>query len=156
MRCVFAAFVLVVVAGVAPACSDGQPSPTLDRGVVLFGEQGGKGSLDVAVADDPDERARGLMGVTELGREDGMAFVYDAPSTGTYWMKDTLIPLSIAFVGEDGTIVTVRDMEPCTTSSCPTYSADAPFELAIEANVGWFDHHGVGPGDGVSLEVPSS
>jgi uncharacterized membrane protein (UPF0127 family) len=156
MRRVFSAFVLVVVAGVGSACSDGQPSATVDRGVVLFGEQGAKGSLDVALADDPDERARGLMGVTELGRDDGMAFVYDAPSTGSYWMKDTLIPLSIAFVGEDGRIVTVRDMEPCATASCPTYSADAPYELAIEANVGWFGRHDIRAGDPASLEVPSS
>jgi uncharacterized protein len=147
--------VLLVIAG---ACSEGESpgsgswSAFADRGMAVFGKQGSKGTLDVALADDPEERARGLMGVTALGPDEGMAFVYDAPSTGSYWMKDTLIPLSIAFVGADGRIVTVRDMEPCTMSSCPTYWADGPYQLAIEANVGWFDRHGVGPGDQVSLE----
>src|SRR5687768_1683664 len=58
--------------------------------------------LHVEIADDVEEQGRGLMGVEDLPTDQGMAFVYDEPTGGAFWMKDTLIPLSIAFVDEDG------------------------------------------------------
>jgi uncharacterized membrane protein (UPF0127 family) len=66
-------------------------------------------------------------------------------------MKDTLIPLSIAFVDAGGRVVTLRDMAPCEADPCMTYSATAPYVTAIEANAGWFDAHHVEVGDEVSL-----
>ncbi len=62
-------------------------------------------------------------------------------------MKDTLIPLSIAFVGQDGRIVTLANMAPCRTDPCPTYSSREPYTLAVEANQGWFRDHGIHEGD---------
>jgi uncharacterized membrane protein (UPF0127 family) len=114
-----------------------------------------KATLQVDIADDDAERAQGLMGVARLPDDHGMAFVWDAPTDGTFWMKDTLIPLSIAFVGEDGRIVTLRDMAPCEAEPCMTYAATAPYVTAIEANAGWFDEHHVEVGDEVSLEQPA-
>ena len=108
-------------------------SPTSAHAVVAFG---GGSSLAVRVADTPQERATGLMDVMALPEGDGMAFVYDEPSTDTYWMKDTLIPLSIAFVDAGGTIVAIRDMTPCHADPCATYGADGPFTMAVEANPG--------------------
>jgi uncharacterized membrane protein (UPF0127 family) len=67
-------------------------------------------------------------------------------------MKDTLVPLSIAFVDESGHVIDVLDMQPCETDACPSYGIDEPFVLAIEANLGWFDEHGVGAGDRAELQ----
>jgi uncharacterized membrane protein (UPF0127 family) len=112
----------------------------------------GQRTLTVQLAEDDATRARGLMGVTTLGADHGMAFVWDEPTTGSFWMKDTLIPLSIAFVDADGQIVTIREMTPCQTDPCPTNDADAPYTMAIEANAGWFDAHGIGVGELARLE----
>jgi uncharacterized membrane protein (UPF0127 family) len=57
-------------------------------------------------------------------------------------MKNTLIPLLVAFVGQDGRIIALRDMTPCEVEPCPMYGVHDPFELAIEANRGWFEEHG--------------
>jgi uncharacterized membrane protein (UPF0127 family) len=136
-----------------PACS-GSSSATPDAGSsfpptaeVVVRADAGERSLSVRVADSEAERERGLMGVGDLPADDGMAFVFDGPVTSTFWMKDTQIPLSIAFVGEDGHILTITEMTPCRTDPCPTYAADGPYTLAVEANAGWFGANGVGVGD---------
>jgi uncharacterized protein len=110
-------------------------------------------TLWVDVADDDGERRRGLMEVEHLPADQGMAFVFDEPVSGTFWMKDTLIPLSIAFVGDDGNVVGVLDMEPCEADPCPTYGIDDPYVLAIEANQGWFEDNGIGVGDRAELQT---
>ena len=105
-------------------------------------------ALRVRIADEPDERAQGLMGVTELPADEGMAFLYGSPTDATFWMKDTPIPLSIAFVDAHDRIVTIREMTPCTAGdACPTYAASEPYTLAIEAGSGWFTDHGIEVGD---------
>lgn len=113
-------------------------------GTITFG---GGASLNVRIADDDDERRRGLMGVTSLGADEGMVFEFPEPTVGSFWMKDTLIPLSIAFIDEHDRVVTVLEMEPCTEEPCPTYSPDGPYVLAVEAHAGWFGEHGVEEGD---------
>jgi uncharacterized membrane protein (UPF0127 family) len=110
-------------------------------------------TLWVDVADDDGERRRGLMEVEHLPAEEGMAFVFDEPTSGTFWMKNTLIPLSIAFVGEDGSVVGVLDMEPCEADPCPSYGIDDPYVLAIEANQGWFEDNDIGVGDRAELRT---
>jgi uncharacterized membrane protein (UPF0127 family) len=106
-------------------------------------------TVDVAATDAA--REHGLMGVTDLPPDQGMAFVWTTPTASTFWMKDTLIPLSIAFVDADDRIVTIREMTPCERDPCPTYAADAPYTTAVEANAGWFDEHGVQVGDPMRL-----
>jgi hypothetical protein len=132
----------------------GHPCPDLDGpGRVTFG--GGR-SLQVRVADEPDERAKGLMGVKELPPDEGMIFEWAEPTTGTFWMKDTLIPLSIAFVGEDNRIVSIQEMTPCIEDPCPRYEADEPYRLAVEANAGWFEANGLQVGSRLrSYERPT-
>jgi len=105
------------------------------------------------VADSDEERARGLMGRAELGSGDGMLFVYEEASTGTFWMRDTLIPLSIAFWDEDGSVHTILEMEPCEQEPCPSYAAAEPFVYALEMNAGWFDRNGVEVGDHADVEL---
>jgi uncharacterized membrane protein (UPF0127 family) len=109
--------------------------------------------LYVEIADDPSERRRGLMGVRHLPADEGMAFVFDRPVSTGFWMKDTPIPLSIAFVDEEDRVVGLREMEPCTADPCPSYGIGEPYVMAIEANAGWFDEHGVEDGDRAKLEV---
>ena len=68
-------------------------------------------------------------------------------------MKDTLVPLSIAFVNDTGRVIGVRQMQPCEADPCPTYGIDQPFVLAIEANLGWFDRAGIEVGDRAELKM---
>jgi uncharacterized membrane protein (UPF0127 family) len=142
----------------AVACSSVEGTPNVDACASLpweasFGKsaQQVRSVLQVEIADTDEERAKGLMGVTSLPENHGMAFVWDAPTDGSFWMKDTLIPLSIAFIGSDGRVVTLRDMAPCEADPCATYPATAPYVTAIEANAGWFDAHHVEVGDEVGL-----
>lgn len=103
------------------------------------------------LAEDREDRARGLMGVTDLGGLDGMAFRYDEPDRRTFWMKNTLLPLSIAFVGEDGRVVGSADMTPCRADPCPSYGPDESFVIAIEVAQGRLTELGIGPGSVVEL-----
>jgi uncharacterized membrane protein (UPF0127 family) len=112
-------------------------------------------TLEVEIADEPDERATGLMGREELAPHDGMAFVWDEPVRTSFWMKDTLIPLSIAFWDEGGEIVAILDMEPCEADPCPTYGPDVPFVGALEVARGTLAMRGVEVGDRVELELPA-
>ena len=109
--------------------------------------------LYVAVADTAQEQQKGLMGVEMLAADEGMVFVFDEPANSTFWMKDTLIPLSIAFVDESSRVIGVRDMQPCEADPCPTYGIDEPYVLAIEANLGWFDRADIEGGDHAELKV---
>ena len=88
--------------------------------------------LTVAVADTAAERRQDLMNVADLGDLDGMLFVWDEPTTGTFWMEDTPLPLDIAFFDGDGAWVDNLTMPLCTTEDCPNYSAQAPYRYAIE------------------------
>jgi uncharacterized protein len=103
------------------------------------------------LADTDAERAQGLMGVTDLGGLDGMVFRYDTAERRSFWMKNTLVALSIAFVGEDGRTVATFDMEPCTGEPCPTYGPDAPVVVAVEVLQGRLDELGLGAGSVVEL-----
>jgi uncharacterized membrane protein (UPF0127 family) len=107
--------------------------------------------LCVWLADDNDRRARGLMFVTDLGDADGMAFRYDSPRTGSFWMKNTLLPLSIAFFDLAGAYLDSFDMEPCTADPCPTYRTPSDFLIAIEAIEGGLPDLGIGPGSTLAL-----
>ena len=135
----------VACAGDPPASQE--PADASATAEVVFRATGGERSLAVRVADTDQERERGLMGVRDLPVDEGMAFVFDGPTTASFWMKDTPIPLAIAFVGEDGHILGITEMTPCRTETCPTYVPPAPSTMAVEANAGWFGANGVRVGD---------
>jgi uncharacterized membrane protein (UPF0127 family) len=92
--------------------------------------------LCVWLADQPELRRRGLMGVTDLGDGAAMAFVYPRPTTTSFWMRDTLLPLSIAFFDADGSFLDSFDMTPCTTRTCPNYPTPPQFTVALEVPQG--------------------
>jgi uncharacterized protein len=94
--------------------------------------------VDARVADDDAARAEGLMGVDPLPDGAGMLFVYPEERTGAFWMKDTLVPLDIAFIAADGTVREVLTMEPCTADPCPIYDPEVDYLAALEVPAGWF------------------
>lgn len=103
----------------------------------------------VAIADTRDLQVQGLTGVTDLGALSGMLFVFEGDTGVGFWMKDTLIPLDIAFFRADGSLLEVISMVPCPGDDCPTYRASEPYRYALEASPGAFD--GLEP---LTLEVP--
>jgi hypothetical protein len=98
----------------------------------------------VEVAQTPEERMYGLMGRKHLGRDEGMLFIFETEDYHGFWMKDTFLPLSIAFIGKDGRIVWIADMKPLTLD---THAPPKPILYALEMNKGWFSSHGVKVGD---------
>jgi uncharacterized membrane protein (UPF0127 family) len=98
------------------------------------------------LAESGDQRALGLMFVTVLGGPDGMIFRYDSPTTAAFWMKNTVMPLSIAFYDQGGAYLGSFDMAPCSADPCPTYPTPADFTDAIEVPQGMLDELGMTPG----------
>ncbi len=103
--------------------------------------------LKVEVADTDPQREQGLMYRKQLGRNDGMLFIFDEPAYQAMWMKNTLIPLSVAFLDKSGEILNILDMEPQTLD---THMSAGPATYAIETNKGWFAANKVKPGDKVT------
>lgn len=101
--------------------------------------------IDAYVADDPLERQEGLMFVTaaELKENDGMIFVFEKPEPQRFWMRNTIIPLDIAYLKPDGTIINILTMQPLEEKD---YPSAAPAQYAVELNAGWFDNHKVKAG----------
>ena len=105
----------------------------------------------VEIADEPDEQATGLMNRTALGEDRGMLFVFPSEEDRSFWMKDTLIPLSIAYMDSEGRIVDIQDMKALDDDP-PHYDSAEPARYALEVNKGFFDERGVEVGD--STELP--
>jgi hypothetical protein len=116
-------------------------------------EDGTTKELCVWLAESSDQHQRGLMEVTSLGGADGMLFRFPGDYTGSFWMKDTVLPLSIAFFAGDGAFVSATDMEPCppTAESCPLYQADGMYTDAIEVVQGDLPSIGIGSGSRLSV-----
>ena len=102
------------------------------------------GEIWVEVAQTPEEQSYGLKGRKHLGKDEGMLFIFEIEDYHAFWMKDTLLPLSIAFIGKDGRIVWITDMKPLTSDS---HVPPKPIRYALEMNKGWFSSHGVKVGD---------
>jgi uncharacterized protein len=148
---------LAAAAVVLAACagSNGAPS-AFGRGALTIHAGGGDVHVSVEIADTIETQARGLMGRNHLPDGSGMAFTYGSPTETAFWMKDTTIPLSIAFWDGSGRIVDMLDMQPCTSDPCPLYRARTSYVGAVEVSQGFFERHGVGIGDTVELSVLSS
>ncbi|WP_312998175.1 DUF192 domain-containing protein [Achromobacter animicus] len=95
------------------------------------------------VANTDATRRDGLMFRRELPGNDGMLFVFDQPDVQCFWMRNTLLPLSIAFIADDGTIVNIEDMAPQTEDP---HCAKKPVRYALEMAQGWFGKHGITAG----------
>lgn len=142
--------VLVTVLLLAVAGCTGVDAPTdaTPQGPrVEFTTERGVVTVKVEVVDTPETRQRGLMGRTSLDEDAGMLFVWQEDASSSFHMKDTLIPLSIAFIAADGTVLRILDMEPCTADPCPTYDPRTSYRRALEVNKGAFVRWGVREGD---------
>lgn len=128
------------LAGSALAQGQGQPKlPTVPLSI-------GKHALVAEVAASPETRERGLMFRYDMKDNEGMLFVFPAPERHSFWMKNTPLPLSIAFIDAKGTILNIRDMMPFTTDGHPS-QGEALY--ALEVNRGWFAQRGINAGDRV-------
>jgi uncharacterized protein len=113
--------------------------------------------LSVELAEREDQRSYGLMERASLPQDAGMIFLYgsEQPADAGFWMYRTRIPLDIAFLDEEGTILTILAMEPCPDvdpRGCRSYPPGVPYYSALEVNRGWFAQRGVGVGDRVILQ----
>ena len=104
--------------------------------------------VTLEIAETDVDRMRGLMFRESLPWDQGMLFIFPRSERSGFWMMNTLIPLSIAFILEDGTILDIQDMEPLTTTS---HAPPGPYLYALETNQGWFAANNVQPGDRLLL-----
>ena len=118
--------------------------------VVIKASGGKKVEVQVEIADSPAEQAKGLMYRKSLGEDRGMLFVYPAEQELSYWMKNTYIPLSIAYIDSEGRIVDILDMKPLDDRP-PHYVSSEPVQYALEVNQGFFEREGVKEGDHAEL-----
>jgi uncharacterized protein len=112
--------------------------------------------LQVEIARTAAQRSQGLMGRRALGARAGMVFLYTEPHRGAFWMKDTLIPLDIAFYDGRGRILRIMTMQPCRSDPCPLYDPNVAFRAALEVKAGSFLRWGVRAGDRIILRAGRS
>ena len=103
----------------------------------------GMHQIDAQVAMQPEQRQIGLMHRQEMPASEGMLFVFEQAGKQCFWMKNTLIPLTAAFVADDGTIVNLADMKPQVTDS---HCSEKPVRYVLEMNAGWFAKKGIKAG----------
>ena len=99
--------------------------------------------LQVQLAQTPEQQQIGLMFRKTMGTNEGMLFVFDEPRQQCFWMKNTLLPLSVAFIADDGSVVNLDNMKPQTLDS---HCSTKPVRFVLEMNVGWFDKRGIKAG----------
>lgn len=118
-----------------------QPAPQLHLPKVTL--TAGMHLIQAQVAATPEQQATGLMHRKDMPTSEGMLFVFERPSRQCFWMKNTLLPLTAAFIADDGTIVNLADMKPQTTDS---HCSAQPVRYVLEMNLGWFAKRGLKAG----------
>lgn len=127
---------IALLLGVSPSLSFAQAAPVIELTV-------GMHRIEAEVVNTQETRMRGLMMRTSMPAHRGMLFVFDADARHCMWMKNTLLPLSVAFLDDQGKIVNVEEMKPQTEDN---HCAAKPARFALEMNAGWFKARGIGPG----------
>jgi uncharacterized protein len=133
------------VAYAAMASAQDEPQMKLQRIKLSAGMH----QIDTQLAQTPEQRQIGLMWRKDMPQHEGMLFIFEQPSQQCFWMKNTLLPLTAAFVADDGTIVNLEDMKPQTTE--PHCSAK-PVRYVLEMNKGWFAKKGIQAGSKLAGE----
>lgn len=148
---------LVILSFLLAACSDRtsgpqpEPSPTFRKGTAIIETDSGAVMVEIEVADSPQLHQIGLMHRESLAEDAGMLFLFFQDTQGSFYMKDTLIPLSIAFFDRDGVILKILDMEPCESEPCRSYLPGVTYRGALEVNQGAFEEWGVEVGDRIRV-----
>ncbi len=140
-----AVLVLVGFVGLVSLSAQAQtgPQPKLPTTPLTIGIHVVQAELAVT----PEQQATGMMFRTSMGPNEGMLFVNDDVGVRCFWMRNTLVPLTIAFIADDGTIVNTADMEPRSEKS---HCSAQPVRFALEMNLGWFAKRGIKPGAKIS------
>lgn len=133
--------VFLWLALLAAGASHAQGTPQTDLPRIKIGA--GMHLIDAQVAHTATQRETGLMFRPQMPAAEGMLFVFEQAGTQCFWMKNTLLPLSAAFVDDDGTIVNLVDMKPLTTDS---HCSSKPVRFVLEMNQGWFAKKGIKAG----------
>jgi uncharacterized membrane protein (UPF0127 family) len=128
------------------ATAQGVPQMNLQRSTLSAGMH----QIEVQLATTPAQRQTGLMFRKDMPQGEGMLFIFEEPAQQCFWMKNTLLPLTAAFVADDGTIVNLADMKPQTTDS---HCSEKPVRYVLEMNVGWFAKKGIKPGSRLRGQV---
>lgn len=127
------------------------PSPSFHTATAVIETDEEPVLVYVEVAQTPEQWELGLMFRESLAEDRGMVFIFFKPTECCFWMKNTLIPLSIAFFGKNGRIRRILDMEPCREDPCPVYVPGVRYWGALEVNQGAFEKWGVSEGDVIHL-----
>lgn len=140
-------------AGTASATTASATTTTTERTnqeatLTIVNSAGDKVDVGVEIASTEQEREKGLMGRTTLAEDHGMLFVFGREQPLDFWMKDTLIPLSIAFIDSSGRIVDIQDMQPLDET---LHRSAEPARYALEVNQGFFSDNGIEVGNKVIL-----
>jgi uncharacterized membrane protein (UPF0127 family) len=136
-RLLFSVLVAGALAAAQPVSSAELPTTKLTIG---------KHTLTAELAASPAEQQTGLMNRFSLKPDHGMLFIYEQPQPLAFWMRNTYVALSIAFIGSDGKIIDIQDMQPQTED---THWSRAPAQFALEMKKGWFAERGIVAGDTV-------
>jgi uncharacterized membrane protein (UPF0127 family) len=139
---------LLSVCALAVACSDDSATgPLSTTELTLRTAAGDTVHVQAEIADTADERARGLMSRDSLPEGRGMLFVFGGQTGASFWMKNTKVPLSIAFIDSHGRILDIQDMQPL---SLDMRRSSQPYYFALEVNQGWFARRHAAVGDTVT------
>jgi uncharacterized protein len=152
MRLALVAALAATLTGAAAA------SVGLDRGTATITTRTGtpRAVLKVEIARTDAERGRGLMNRRSLAAKAGMVFLYTEDHRGGFWMRNTLIPLDIAFADRRGTILRIMTMQPCRRDPCRVYDPKVAYRTALEVNAGSFRRWGVRAGDSIAVRTTRS
>jgi hypothetical protein len=143
-----AAAALLGIGCAAPAMARDQGQPQMDlRRIDLTA---GMYRIDTQLATTERQREIGLMFRKEMPQQEGMLFVFEIPGVQCFWMRNTILPLTAAFVADDGTIVNLADMKPMTEDS---HCSAKPVRYVLEMNQGWFAKRGIKAGAKLNGEI---
>ncbi len=137
--------------GAVSSCSASE-LPDWQREIITITTEKKRVEVEVVIADIPEKHAQGLMGVQKMKKNEGALFLFSRPQRLSFWMKNTPIPLSIAYVTSDGTIAQIEDLHPFNTTSVPSLKA---VQYALEVNQGFFEERGIKVGDKIT-PLPST
>ena len=149
---------LLLAVLVAAVAGGSTAAAGFDRGTAMLRSPAGttRVVLQVEIARTGAQRERGLMGRRTLGAKAGMVFLYPEPHRGAFWMKDTLIPLDIAFYDGRGRILRILTMQPCRRDPCTLYDPAVAFRGALEVKAGSFRRWSVRAGDRIAVRATRS
>jgi uncharacterized protein len=133
---VWLAWVALIWSGVVAAQDAPQNLPMVKLSVGIH-------NIQAQLAQTPDQRATGLMFRSAMATNEGMLFAFEAPAVQCFWMKNTLLPLSAAFIADNGTVINIEDMKPQTLDS---HCSKQPVRFVLEMNQGWFAKRGIKAG----------